>query len=307
MCSALYFFQERKADEASDADHAHHEKGPLEPQSLPDEPHGERTCHLSQFLVGSGNAQIERKGILLAHVSNERLPERSHTTNAHGHQTGRSDVEGVGKKRNEGNAEGTQREAQGDHLLPPQAVGKPSCKGLHSQIDRCVEGKHKSGLERIQPFARKETQEAEEAAMKIMANPNRAPVFGNMPRISSGFGTRRDPFTGRLARHEGLDFPAPAGTPILASAGGRVVSAGSAGAYGNAVVIDHGNGLATLYGHASRIFVRPGDLVMPQQTIAAVGSTGRSTGAHLHFEVIRNGVRVEPGRVLASVLARNAD
>ena len=130
-----------------------------------------------------------------------------------------------------------------------------------------------------------------------MAFPSRLPVWSGV--TSSGFGARRDPFTGRLARHEGLDFPAHMGAPILASAGGRVVYAGARGPYGNTVVIDHGNGLATLYGHASRILVRPGDLVMPRQQIAAVGSTGRSTGAHLHFEVIRNGVRVEPRDYLA--------
>jgi murein DD-endopeptidase MepM/ murein hydrolase activator NlpD len=72
-------------------------------------------------------------------------------------------------------------------------------------------------------------------------------------------------------------------------------------------VIDHGHGVQTLYGHCSKLFVRAGDLVMPRQKIAAVGSTGRSTGPHLHFEVLRDGVRVEPGRILATVLARNAD
>jgi murein DD-endopeptidase MepM/ murein hydrolase activator NlpD len=132
-----------------------------------------------------------------------------------------------------------------------------------------------------------------------MAFPNRRPIQAG--RTSSDFGTRRDPFTGRPARHEGLDFPAAVGTPILASAGGWVVAAGPNGAYGNAVVIDHGNGLATLYGHASRVFVRRGDLVMPQQVIAAVGSSGRSTGAHLHFEVMRHGIRVEPRAYLAQV------
>ena len=138
-----------------------------------------------------------------------------------------------------------------------------------------------------------------ERNLASMAFPNRRPIRAG--RTSSGFGTRRDPFTGRPARHEGLDFPAPVGTPILASAGGWVVAAGPSGAYGNAVVIDHGNGLATLYGHASRVFVRRGDLVMPQQTIAAVGSSGRSTGAHLHFEVMRHGIRVEPRDYLAQV------
>jgi murein DD-endopeptidase MepM/ murein hydrolase activator NlpD len=132
-----------------------------------------------------------------------------------------------------------------------------------------------------------------------MAFPNRRPIQEG--RTSSGFGTRRDPFTGRPARHEGLDFPAPVGTPIRASAGGWVVTAGPNGAYGNSVVIDHGNGLATLYGHASRVFVRRGDLVMPHQVVAAVGSSGRSTGAHLHFEIMRHGIRVEPRDYLAQV------
>jgi len=151
------------------------------------------------------------------------------------------------------------------------------------------------------------TDAAAEHDLTNMAYPNRLPVLGKMPRISSGFGVRRDPFTGRLAHHMGLDIPAARGTAVLASGGGRVLSAGYRGPYGNAVVIDHGNGLQTLYGHCSKLFVRAGDLVMPRQKIAAVGSTGRSTGPHLHFEVIRNGARVEPGRILASVLARNAD
>jgi hypothetical protein len=163
-----------------------------------------------------------------------------------------------------------------------------------------------TGLSRLEDeLARLEAVVAQLANLTVehdlasMAFPNRRPIGAG--RTSSGFGTRRDPFTGRPARHEGLDFAAPVGTPILASGGGRVVAAGPSGAYGNAVVIDHGNGLATLYGHASRVFVRPGDLVMPQQAIAAVGSTGRSTGAHLHFEVMRRGIRVEPRDYLAHV------
>jgi murein DD-endopeptidase MepM/ murein hydrolase activator NlpD len=142
--------------------------------------------------------------------------------------------------------------------------------------------------------------------LATMAYPNRLPVQGQAPRISSGFGVRHDPFTGRLARHMGLDIPAVHGTAVLASGGGRVVSAGYRGPYGNAIVIDHGDGLQTLYGHCSKLYVHVGELVMPQQKIAAVGSTGRSTGPHLHFEVIRNGVRVAPGQVLSSVLARNS-
>ncbi|MCM2310740.1 MAG: M23 family metallopeptidase [Steroidobacteraceae bacterium] len=145
-----------------------------------------------------------------------------------------------------------------------------------------------------------------ERELESMAYPNRMPVAGSRLPVSSPYGTRHDPFTGRLARHSGLDIPARHGTPILASGGGRVVVAGYQGAYGRTVVIDHGDGLATLYGHASTLLVRPGDVVLPQQKIALVGSTGRSTGAHLHFEVIRDGNRVEPQQYLARVLDQRA-
>jgi murein DD-endopeptidase MepM/ murein hydrolase activator NlpD len=148
---------------------------------------------------------------------------------------------------------------------------------------------------------------ATEQEVETMAYPNRMPVPGARVPVSSHYGTRRDPFTGRLARHTGLDIPARHGAPILASGGGRVLSAGYKGAYGQTVVIDHGDGLATLYGHASRLLVRPGDVVMPQQKIALVGSTGRSTGPHLHFEVIRDGQRIEPRQYLGQVLGRNAE
>jgi murein DD-endopeptidase MepM/ murein hydrolase activator NlpD len=143
---------------------------------------------------------------------------------------------------------------------------------------------------------------AVERELETMAYPSRLPVAGSQVPVSSHYGTRHDPFTGRLARHSGLDIPARHGTPILASGGGRVIVAGRHGAYGQTVVIDHGDGLATLYGHASKLLVRVGDVVLPQQKIALVGSTGRSTGAHLHFEVIRDGHRVEPRQYLAHVL-----
>jgi murein DD-endopeptidase MepM/ murein hydrolase activator NlpD len=162
-----------------------------------------------------------------------------------------------------------------------------------------------AGIELLEPALDRIAGVLADRELTTMAYPNRSPVQGRMPRISSGFGVRHDPFTGRLARHMGLDIPAVHGTAILASGGGRVISAGYRGPYGKAVVIDHGDGLQTLYGHCSKLYVRTGDLVMPQQKIAAVGSTGRSTGPHLHFEVIRDGQRVAPGQVLSSVLARN--
>jgi murein DD-endopeptidase MepM/ murein hydrolase activator NlpD len=117
------------------------------------------------------------------------------------------------------------------------------------------------------------------------------PVVG---RISSGFGLRRDPFEGDLRRHKGLDIAAPKGSPIHAVRPGRVVLAGEQDGYGRAVVVDHGDGMQTLYAHCSELKVRQGDLVNPNTVIATVGSTGRSTGPHLHFEVREGGRQVDP-------------
>lgn len=130
-----------------------------------------------------------------------------------------------------------------------------------------------------------------------MAFPSRAPIAG--VAISSGFGRRIDPFTRRSAQHAGIDYSAPHGTSILASAGGRVRRAGPYGAYGRTVEIDHGDGLVTRYGHVYRVLVRVGDMVLPGQAIATVGSTGRSSGPHLHFEILREGRQVHPDLYLA--------
>ncbi|MFR0692609.1 M23 family metallopeptidase [Enterobacterales bacterium AE_CKDN230030158-1A_HGKHYDSX7] len=131
----------------------------------------------------------------------------------------------------------------------------------------------------------------------FMAIPSRRPL--EQARLGSPFGNRVDPFNRRLAFHSGQDFSAPSGTPIYAAAGGRVIEAGRHTSYGNLVEIDHGNGLVTRYAHASKIFVKVGDVVLPEQKIAAVGSTGRSTGAHLHFEVLLRGEFVDPQNFLS--------
>jgi len=116
--------------------------------------------------------------------------------------------------------------------------------------------------------------------------------------FSSNFGNRIDPFTGQQSFHEGIDFPALAGTPIVAAASGKVVFAEWHPQYGKMVEIDHGNGLVSRYAHASRLFVKEGELVVRGQRIASVGSTGRSTGPHLHFEVRLNGIPQNPARFL---------
>ncbi len=121
---------------------------------------------------------------------------------------------------------------------------------------------------------------------------------------ASGFGWRTDPFTGQNAMHEGIDFIAEPGTPILAAAAGIVKAVERHPQYGNMIEIDHGNDLMTRYAHASQVFTKPGQFVKRGQRIAAVGSTGRSTGPHLHFEVRVGGVAQNPARFLEQSTAR---
>ncbi|MDI6745709.1 MAG: M23 family metallopeptidase [Rhodocyclaceae bacterium] len=135
--------------------------------------------------------------------------------------------------------------------------------------------------------------------------PTALPVPTVIP--TSNFGWRPDPFTQQNAMHEGIDFMAEPGTPILAAAAGIVQVAERHPQYGNMVDIDHGNGLLTRYAHAQQLLVKPGEFVKRGQRIATVGSTGRSTGPHLHFEVRVGGVAQNPMRFLGregSQLAR---
>lgn len=113
-------------------------------------------------------------------------------------------------------------------------------------------------------------------------------------RVTSRFGFRRDPFNGRSAMHSGIDFKGPTGSPIMAAAKGRVSFAGRKGGYGKCVEIDHGNGLVTRYAHLSRIDAKVGQSIEAGETLGGLGSTGRSTGPHLHFEVRINGRAVNP-------------
>jgi murein DD-endopeptidase MepM/ murein hydrolase activator NlpD len=158
-------------------------------------------------------------------------------------------------------------------------------KSLQSQID--LSGSQLSALENV-ILSRQLGQEI---------HPEGRPV--NTGYISSGFGERVDPFTGGEEFHEGIDFAAPDGTPIHAVAAGIVTWAGPRGGYGNMVQIDHGNGYATRYGHAEKILVHVGETVNRGDVIALVGDTGRSTGPHVHFEVLKNGHEVNPARFVA--------
>lgn len=127
--------------------------------------------------------------------------------------------------------------------------------------------------------------------------PYRKPVIGEV-EFTSGFGVRSDPFLGRPAMHTGLDFRAATGDPVRVTAYGKVVSAGWSGGYGRMIEVDHGNGLATRYGHLSEINVRVGEIVKIGQVVGLVGSTGRSTGPHLHYETRIDGEAVDPQKFL---------
>jgi murein DD-endopeptidase MepM/ murein hydrolase activator NlpD len=132
--------------------------------------------------------------------------------------------------------------------------------------------------------------------IKKLMLPTQQPVLGGS--LGSSFGWRIDPLNGRSALHTGLDFPSEPGTAIVAAAGGVVVAQEYHPAYGNMVEVAHGNDLITRYAHASRTFVKKGDLIKRGQKLAEVGTTGRSTGPHLHFEVLVQGVFQDPQKFL---------
>lgn len=134
--------------------------------------------------------------------------------------------------------------------------------------------------------------------IKKMMVPTQPPVPGKP--LGSAFGWRIDPFTGRSALHTGLDFQADTGTAILAAAGGVVVTQEFHPAYGNMIEVDHGNDLVTRYAHASKVWAKKGDLIKRGQKIAEVGTSGRSTGSHLHFEVLVQGVPQDPQKFLTA-------
>ena len=188
----------------------------------------------------------------------------------------------------------TPAEPSGGPFVPVSAVADPAA-GAYPENPADLE-KLERALDEVSATLAMLASATAPRELASMAFPGRLPIAGR--RITSGFGNRVDPFTRRRARHTGIDISAPRNTPINAAGGGRVTFAGYRSAYGNTVEIDHGNGLKTRYAHASRLLVRRGQIVLPEQPIAIVGSTGRSTGAHLHFEVLRNGTPVEPRNFL---------
>ena len=163
--------------------------------------------------------------------------------------------------------------------------------GLADTFAAALSGEPGSGAE---PSVVVDADEFDRALGRPAAGPPAAfalPVHG---RVSSGFGPRVDPLHGAGGYHTGLDLAAPTGTPVVAAAAGTVVRAGDAGGYGQLIVLRHADGSETRYAHLSAIGVEVGAQVARGQAIGAVGSTGRSTGPHLHFELRRDGHAVDP-------------
>jgi murein DD-endopeptidase MepM/ murein hydrolase activator NlpD len=137
-------------------------------------------------------------------------------------------------------------------------------------------------------------KQLEQLEQGVASIPSALPIPLNIARFTSGYGTRSDPFRGRAAMHAGIDLAGPLGTPIYAAADAVVGSAGVRGGYGNLIELDHGSGIATRYGHLSQLKVSAGERVRRGQLIGLMGSTGRSTGSHLHYEVRIDGRAVNP-------------
>jgi len=178
---------------------------------------------------------------------------------------------------------------RGGPLVRPEPVSDlPALQQALDELARQVDS-------RSQTFARLEDRLLDERLRQNLL-PSALPVVGGSR--SSGFGWRSDPFTGQSSLHEGLDFAAESGTPILASAAGIVQRVERHPDYGMMVDVDHGGGLMTRYAHATLALVAEGEIVKRGQQIATVGATGRATGPHLHYEVRLNGVPQNPARFL---------
>jgi murein DD-endopeptidase MepM/ murein hydrolase activator NlpD len=221
----------------------------------------------------------------------------------------RENVEVLAKKLGEMQAKMLQLESLGERVSGLAGVSPAEIRTKPGQGGLLIEGRSltlqelDANLAALDVLAteRADAMTALESALfdrkvKQMMVPTQLPVLG----VSTGspFGWRIDPITGRTALHTGLDFAASVGTPIYAAAGGVVVTQEFHFQYGNMIEVDHGNNLISRYAHASKVFVKKGDLIKRGQKIAEVGTTGRSTGPHLHFEVLVQGVPQDPQKFL---------
>ena len=223
----------------------------------------------------------------------------------------RENLDAMARKVGEMQARMMQLEALGERVSGLAGVSPNEIKGIPGRGGVLISGPsltleelqatlsemEKTGAQRADLLTVVESRLFDQKIRKSMV-PTQQPVSD--ASLGSSFGWRIDPFTGRSALHTGLDFSADPGTPILSAAGGVVVTQEHHPAYGNMIEIDHGNDLISRYAHASRVFVKKGDLIKRGQKIAEVGTTGRSTGPHLHFEVLVQGIQQDPQKFLAA-------
>jgi murein DD-endopeptidase MepM/ murein hydrolase activator NlpD len=235
----------------------------------------------------------------------------------------KENIEVLAKRLGEMQAKMLQLESLGERVSglaginPAEIAIKPGQGGLlisgpdltFDQLDATLQALDSAASQRTDVMTVIETRLFEQKIKKMMV-PTQIPVPD--ANLGSTFGWRIDPITGKTALHTGLDFPAMPGTPIYAAAGGVVVTQEFHFQYGNILEIDHGNNLITRYAHNSRVLVKKGDLIKRGQKVAEVGNTGRSTGPHLHFEVLVYGVPQDPkkfldaGKALAATRASGA-
>lgn len=171
-------------------------------------------------------------------------------------------------------------------------------KGLQKKVRASLPAKHKAsnnGQVALDELEKNLASLRSELERRISSVPTNWPATG---RVSSGIGMRPNPWTGKPEFHSGLDIPKPLGTAVYAPGNGIVESAGSSNGNGKMVVLDHGEGITTLYAHLSKIHVKEGQRVSKGQFIANIGSTGKSTSPHLHYEVRVDGVPIDPRRSL---------
>lgn len=221
----------------------------------------------------------------------------------------RENIEVMAKKLGEMQAKMLQLESLGERVSGLAGVNPADIKIKPGQGGRLVAGRDLSMLELQATLQELDSVAGERADLmtvlesrlfeqkiKKMMIPTQAPVLN--ANLGSMFGWRIDPITGRSALHTGLDFPATPGTTIFAAAGGVVVTQEFQSEYGNMIEVDHGNDLISRYAHTSKVYVKKGDLIKRGQKIAEVGNTGRSTGPHLHFEVLVQGIPQDPQKFL---------
>ncbi len=221
----------------------------------------------------------------------------------------RENIEVLAKKLGEMQAKMLQLESLGERVSGLAGINPADIKGKSGQGGMLVSGRDltleelDATLNDLEQLTNKRTDVMTviesrllEQKIKKMMVPTQVPVLSN--NLGSVFGWRIDPISGKSALHTGLDYPSEPGTPIFSAAGGVVVTQEFHPQYGNFIEIDHGNDLITRYGHSSRVFVKKGDLIKRGQKIAEVGNTGRSTGPHLHFEVVVQGIPQDPLKFL---------